>query len=107
MNKRPASAGSGLSRRDVLGVAAGGTAASFLARPALARRATGATLPVMVGSGNALAGMELHYTQLVDGGAPMDAVIDVVMVTEANPMDRSVGLGGVPNDKGIVALDGA
>jgi len=110
MNKRASSSGSGLSRRAVLGVAAGGTAASFLARPTLARRAvraTGASLPVMVGSANARAGMELHYTQLVDGGAPIDAVIDVVKVTEANPKDSSVGLGGLPNEDGVVALDAA
>lgn len=103
-------AGPGPSRRDVLSVAAGGTTAAFLGRPARAAQAVGAhraSQPVMVGSANALAGMELHYTQLVDGGAPLDAVIDVVKVTEADPRDSSVGLGGLPNEDGIVALDAA
>jgi N4-(beta-N-acetylglucosaminyl)-L-asparaginase len=63
--------------------------------------------PVMVGSANALAGMQLHYKQLVDGSDPLDAAIEVVKVVEADPNDTSVGLGGLPNEEGVVQLDAA
>lgn len=64
-------------------------------------------LPVMVGSANALAGMQLHYQKLVDGADPLDAAIEVVKVVEADPKDTSVGLGGLPNEDGVVQLDAA
>lgn len=79
--------------------------------PAVRRPATrGATrkgYPVLVGSNNALAGMKLHYPKLLDGADPLDVVIDVVKVTEADPEDDSVGLGGLPNEEGVVQLDAA
>ncbi|NUP97930.1 MAG: isoaspartyl peptidase/L-asparaginase, partial [Planctomycetaceae bacterium] len=61
----------------------------------------------MVGSANALAGMKLHYSKLVEGADPLDAAIEVVKVTEADPEDTSVGLGGLPNEEGVVQLDAA
>lgn len=63
--------------------------------------------PVLVGSNNALAGMKLAYPRLLDGADPLDVVIDVVKVTEADPNDDSVGLGGLPNEEGVVQLDAA
>lgn len=63
--------------------------------------------PVLVGSANALAGMKLHYDRLREGAEPLDIAIDVVKVTEANPNDHSVGLGGMPNERGEVQLDAA
>ncbi|MCC7014706.1 MAG: isoaspartyl peptidase/L-asparaginase [Planctomycetes bacterium] len=63
--------------------------------------------PVMVGSANALAGMKLHYAMLAQGADPLDAAIEVVKVTEADPNDTSVGLGGLPNEEGVVQLDAA
>ncbi|HEV8112794.1 MAG TPA: isoaspartyl peptidase/L-asparaginase [Planctomycetota bacterium] len=63
--------------------------------------------PVLVGSTNALAGMKLHYQKLLDGGDPLDVAIEVVKVTEADPLDDSVGLGGLPNEEGVVQLDAA
>jgi N4-(beta-N-acetylglucosaminyl)-L-asparaginase len=62
---------------------------------------------VLVGSNNALAGMKLHYQKLLDGADPLDVVIEVVKVTEADPLDDSVGLGGLPNEEGVVQLDAA
>lgn len=63
--------------------------------------------PVLVGSDNALAGMKLHYAKLVEGADPLDVAIEVVKVTEADPNDDSVGLGGLPNEDGVVQLDAA
>lgn len=63
--------------------------------------------PVLVGSNNALAGMKLAYPRLLEGADPLDVVIDVVKVVEADPNDDSVGLGGLPNEDGVVQLDAA
>ena len=63
--------------------------------------------PVMVGSANALAGMLLHFDKLADGADPLDVAIEVVKVVEADPKDTSVGLGGLPNEDGVVQLDAA
>ena len=77
-------------------------------RPQGSTRDRGVTgRPTMVGSANALAGMKLHYKLLQEGADPLDAAIEVVKVTEANPQDSSVGLGGLPNEEGEVALDAA
>lgn len=110
----------GLDRRALLG--GGAVAAAALAcqsasslppqvpapaGPATAAPAPRKGYPVMVGSANALAGMKLHYQKLVDGSDPLDAAIEVVKVTEADPEDTSVGLGGLPNEEGVVQLDAA
>lgn len=63
--------------------------------------------PVLVGSNNALSGMKLHYAKLLDGADPLDVAIEVVKVVEADPNDDSVGLGGLPNEDGVVQLDAA
>ncbi|MEO6711203.1 MAG: N(4)-(beta-N-acetylglucosaminyl)-L-asparaginase [Planctomycetota bacterium] len=70
-------------------------------------RASRTEYPVMVGSANALAGMQAHYAALSAGGAPLDVAIEVVKVVEADPTDHSVGLGGLPNERGVVQLDAA
>lgn len=62
---------------------------------------------MLVGSANALAGMRLYYDDLVAGADPLDVAIDVVKVTEANEKDHSVGIGGLPNEDGVVQLDAA
>ena len=63
--------------------------------------------PVMVGSQNALAGMKLAWENVTSETDPLDAAIEVVKVVEADPNDRSVGLGGLPNEDGVVQLDSA
>ncbi len=62
---------------------------------------------LMVGSANALAGMKLTYPRLLQGLEPLDAAIETVKPVEADPSDHSVGLGGLPNEDGIVSLDAA
>ena len=105
-------------RRTVLGgaLAAGAAALACGATPARGSqqgspgpkpRSARKDHPVLVGSANALAGMKLHYAKLVEGGDPLDVAIEVVKVTEADPEDDSVGLGGLPNADGVVQLDAA
>ena len=105
------------SRRAVLRTLAGVAAASAgaplaplapLARGGLSRGvAPQSRMPVMVGSANALAGMRLTWERLLAGAAPLDCAIDTVKVQEADPEDDSVGLGGLPNEDGVVQLDAA
>src|SRR5262245_39758138 len=61
----------------------------------------------MVGSENALPGMKNEFEKVVAGGAPLDAAVEVCKVAEADPNDTSVGLGGLPNEDGVVQLDAA
>jgi N4-(beta-N-acetylglucosaminyl)-L-asparaginase len=105
-----------IDRREMLGTAA--AAASFACattrsaqvaaageRDAAPRAREG--YPVMVGSANALAGMRDFYAMLSGGSDPLDAAIEVVKVVEKDPEDTSVGLGGLPNEEGVVQLDAA
>lgn len=102
MSTRPAS----LSRRDLVGAAAG-LAASCAAAREVRANPRGAGAPVMVGSENALPGMRVQFERLQAGLAPLDAAIEVCKVAEADPEDTSVGLGGLPNEDGVVQLDAA
>ncbi|MEM8712409.1 MAG: isoaspartyl peptidase/L-asparaginase, partial [Planctomycetota bacterium] len=63
--------------------------------------------PVLVGSANALRGMQKFYGDLQKGAEPLDVAIEVVKLVEADPNDRSVGLGGLPDEDGNVTLDAA
>lgn len=94
---------SGVDRRAFLGSS---VAFPFVARGQDERRPR-RDRPVMVGSANALAGMRLHYESLANGKDPLDAAVEVVKVVEADPGDSSVGLGGLPNEDGVVQLDAA
>src|SRR5262245_44169706 len=108
-----------MTRRDVLGAAvASGLALSCKSASADDERlalAASASTPriaaqgraLLVGSANALAGMKLHYAQLLAGADPLDVAIEIVKVVEADPEDHSVGLGGLPNEDGVVQLDAA
>lgn len=109
----------GLDRRALLGVSGAAAAAlacaSVPASSAIAAprqqdsksKTARSGYPVMVGSANGLAGMKLHYAKLAAGSAPLDVAIEVVKVAEADPLDDSVGLGGLPNEHGVVQLDAA
>src|SRR5688572_17629082 len=104
-----------LSRRAFLGSAAAGAAGVVLPsdlharllpslahpRPPTVRRAT----PAIVASANGLRGVARAYEMITQGADPLDAVIAGVNIQELDPEDRSVGLGGLPNEEGIVQLD--
>ncbi|MEN9817960.1 MAG: hypothetical protein RLZ32_1840 [Gemmatimonadota bacterium] len=61
--------------------------------------------PVVVASANGLRGVKTAYDQIVAGTDPLDAIIAGVNIQELDPTDQSVGLGGLPNEAGVVQLD--
>jgi len=93
-------------RRSVLGAGAALVAAPA-ARALPTIHVPRAGRPALVGSSNGLAGMRQVWGAFESGGAPLDAVLAVVGVVEADPEDSSVGLGGLPNERCVVQLDSA
>ncbi len=98
----------GWNRRDFL-VAAGGAAVSAaLSDPMPAKgqpAARGAGGPVIIASSNGLPYLQRALEALRGGAEPLDAALSVVTRVEDDPSDQSVGLGGLPNEDGIVELD--
>jgi N4-(beta-N-acetylglucosaminyl)-L-asparaginase len=112
-------------RRDFLG--AGAAAAAGLALPSVANalpaivvRERGAPAakrfagrPVVISSANGFrsktadgrTAIQLAYDMLTRGADPLDAIVSGVQVVELDPTDHSVGLGGLPNEEGVVQLD--
>lgn len=87
--------------------AASGGASELGAEPRALQRGARTGFPVLVGSANAFVGMQRHYAALASGADPLDVAVDVCKVQEADPEDQSVGLGGLPNEDGVVQLDAA
>jgi N4-(beta-N-acetylglucosaminyl)-L-asparaginase len=54
---------------------------------------------------NGKRGIEVAWDLVTKGGDPVDAAVAGVQIVELNPKDQSVGLGGLPNEEGIVQLD--
>ena len=104
-----------ISRRDFLGAGATVAAGLTLARPASATpihsiidRAASlipAGRPTIVSSANGIRGVARAYEMLGKGADTLDAVIAGVNIQELDPEDQSVGLGGLPNEDGVVQLD--
>jgi N4-(beta-N-acetylglucosaminyl)-L-asparaginase len=113
-----------VSRRDFLG--AGATAAAGLAIPKLASALPVITVrerseliptafagrPVIISAANGYnrdpqgkRGIEVAWDILTKGGDPLDAVVAGVQIVELDPKDNSVGLGGLPDEDGVVQLD--
>lgn len=100
-----------LSRRDFLATSA--TTAAALAIPASrgdalpspVSRLLSAPRPVVVASANGIRGVKVAYDQIVAGTDTLDAIIAGVNIQELDPDDQSVGLGGLPNEEGVVQLD--
>lgn len=64
------------------------------------------TRPVVISSKNGLRGVAKAYDMLTTEKAdPLDAIIAGVNIQELDPDDQSVGLGGLPNEDGVVQLD--
>lgn len=63
--------------------------------------------PIVVASGNGLRAVEKAMAMIKQGHDPLDAAIEGVAIVEADPGDHSVGLGGLPNEDGVVELDAA
>jgi N4-(beta-N-acetylglucosaminyl)-L-asparaginase len=104
-----------ISRRDFLGAGAA-AASSLLVRSPGAGDALAASLvrpgrvapsrPVVIASANGIRGVLKAYDLITTQHAdPLDAVIAGVNIQELDPDDQSVGLGGLPNEDGVVQLD--
>jgi N4-(beta-N-acetylglucosaminyl)-L-asparaginase len=62
-------------------------------------------LPIIVCANNGYAYLENAFAFLKSGGDTLDAAIKVVKGPEDDPNDDTVGLGGIPNEEGVVELD--
>jgi N4-(beta-N-acetylglucosaminyl)-L-asparaginase len=118
-----------ISRRDFIG--AGATAAAGLALPRLGEAQTLVTdvvdraslapagpkvfspPPVVISAANGhisknsegKTGIQVAYEMIARGVDTLDAIVAGVSVVELDPNDQSVGLGGLPNEDGVVQLD--
>lgn len=61
--------------------------------------------PIIVCANNGYAYLENAFSFLKGGGDTLDAALRVVKGPEDDPNDTSVGLGGIPNEEGVVELD--
>src|SRR5215831_12003008 len=61
--------------------------------------------PVIISAANGYAYLDRGYAVLTSGGDTLDAVMQVITGPENDPNDDSVGLGGLPNEDGVVELD--
>jgi len=93
------------------GVALGALGSAGVAVPAVGaeiapkQRMQAANKPVIVCAGNGYDYLDRAYEHLKSGGDTLDAAIQVVKGPEDDPSDDSVGLGGLPNEEGVVELD--
>ncbi|MFZ0869049.1 MAG: N(4)-(beta-N-acetylglucosaminyl)-L-asparaginase [Candidatus Sulfotelmatobacter sp.] len=61
--------------------------------------------PIIVCANNGFNYLDDAYAFLKNGGDTLDAALKVVKGPEDDPNDTSVGLGGIPNEEGVVELD--
>ena len=61
--------------------------------------------PILVCAHNGFAYLDRAYDHLSKGGDTLDSAILVVTGPEDDPNDDTVGLGGLPNEEGVVELD--
>ena len=95
----------------IAGATAGAAAAAFGQGPTVIRRSP--AKPVVVSSANGnrfknggdMTGVEKAWSLIAQGSDVLDAVIAGVNIVELDPLDDSVGYGGLPNAEGIVQLD--
>src|SRR3954462_9154292 len=113
-----------LSRRDFIGT--GAAAAAGIALPGLANAMPVITMrdraelapkafagrPIVISAANGYnrdasgkRGIEVAYEMVSRGADPLDAIVSGVQIVELDPKDQSVGLGGLPNENGVVQLD--
>lgn len=101
-----------VSRRDFLSSALAGSVAVSL-RSAHAQQSSenkntskrAAKLPIIICASNGFNYLDDAYALLAGGGDTLDAALKVVQGPENDPNDESVGLGGHPNEEGVVELD--
>lgn len=61
--------------------------------------------PIIVCANNGLKYLDDAFLFLKSGGDTLDAALRVVRGPEDDPFEHSVGLGGLPNEEGVVELD--
>ena len=107
-----------VSRRDFLAAGASAAAGVALGAPLAAQPTPGQgalpgltpaagafARPVVIASDNGIRGVKKAYDMIVGGADTIDAIMAGVNITELDPEDMSVGLGGLPNEDGVVQLD--
>jgi N4-(beta-N-acetylglucosaminyl)-L-asparaginase len=95
-----------LTRRRLLGSAvAGSLAAPFASAAAAAPAFLRLRSPIAVASANGLGAVARAVELMAKGCRPVDAAVAGVELVENDPEDDSVGLGGLPNEDGVVELD--
>jgi N4-(beta-N-acetylglucosaminyl)-L-asparaginase len=107
----------GISRRKFLGTSAAAAAALTFDRSAKAvtprisvvdraKAAPPVGRPVVVASANGIRGVARAHDMITRQNADtLDAIIAGVNIQELDPEDQAVGLGGLPNEEGVVQLD--
>jgi N4-(beta-N-acetylglucosaminyl)-L-asparaginase len=73
-------------------------------KPAASKSARGKR-PIIICAANGYNYLEDAYAFLNGGGDTLDAALKVVTRVEDDPDEDSVGLGGLPNEEGVVELD--
>lgn len=101
-----------VSRRDFLGTAVVGSLSLGLLdpkghgqQPKKNEALSPGKRPIIICAHNGLNYLDDAYTFLAAGGDTLDATLKVVQGPENDPNDTSVGLGGLPNEEGVVELD--
>jgi N4-(beta-N-acetylglucosaminyl)-L-asparaginase len=103
-----------LSRREFIGTTAAAATTLIAGRAAGAHPAaspvavppsTSVARPTVIASANGLRGVARAYEMISRGSDTLDAIIEGVKIQELDPADQSVGLGGLPNENGVVQLD--
>ena len=102
-----------LTRRDFIARTAATAASLTLTERLQAMRLTepllpvagGAVTPRIISSSNGLRGVARAWEMMQRGDDTLDAIIAGVNIQELDPDDDSVGLGGLPNEEGVVQLD--
>src|SRR5580698_10079563 len=61
--------------------------------------------PIIICANNGFNYLDDAFAFLKSGGDTLDAALKVVKGPEDDPNDTSVGLGGIPNEEGVVELD--
>ena len=61
--------------------------------------------PIIISANNGFNYLDDAFAFLKNGGDTLDAALKVVKGPEDDPRDDSVGLGGLPNEEGVVELD--
>src|SRR5271170_7883632 len=61
--------------------------------------------PIIICANNGFTYLDDAFAFLKSGGDTLDAALKVVKGPEDDPNDASVGLGGIPNEEGVVELD--